>query len=68
MMGQTLSWEDGKEVMKSTTNTLFLITPVKYNIPVPGASPWLQKTINWGAGAGTKTGIKHGVYYWLDNW
>lgn len=22
MMGQTLSWEDGKEVMKSTTNTL----------------------------------------------
>lgn len=67
MMGQTLSWEDGKKVMKSTTNTLFLIMPFKHDIPIPGAAPWLQKGVNWGVGWGTKQGFKIGVNSLLED-
>ncbi len=53
--------------MKSTTNTLFLITPINHNIPIQGASPWIQKGVNWGAGVGTKQFFKLGINYWLNN-
>ena len=67
MTKNNLSWEDGKKVMKSTTETLFLITPIKHHIPVPGAPPFIQKGIDWGAGSGTKSLFKEGIYHWLDD-
>lgn len=66
MMGETLSWEDGKEVMQSTTNVLMMVTPLKYDIKIPGLSPLMQKGVNWGAGSGTKTIIKNGVENAMD--
>lgn len=68
MMGQTLSWEDGKDVMKSTTETILIIFPINHNIPIRGAAPWLQKSVNWGAEEATSEGINRGINYWLDNW
>lgn len=63
MSGQTLTWGDGKEVIRSTTNTLIAPIPISHNINIRGLPSWVQSMVNWGAGQATKSALVKGVNY-----
>jgi hypothetical protein len=61
---ESLSWEEGKEVMQATNSVLLMATPIKYNLSMPGFNTWL---LNTGASFMTKKYIKKGVKYSLED-